>query len=192
MSEQPDGERDLGGPLSVAFLLLLFLVVVGGVLWWRLPNPKNVAAFGDAFGGVAGTLVSGFALVLLIFTVLQQQRALRLQREQLSLQREELRETRAELRRTADAQVASEKALQKQVRASQISAQLNAMTALMTFYREEEIRAKRGGTSEQIAEAREWQELFSRQIWTLLDEAGENYISKGSKGPWPPSDPRNQ
>jgi hypothetical protein len=124
MSTPPDDKRDLSGPLSIVVLLLLLLAVIGVVLWWLLPTPKSVAAFGDAFGGVAGTLVSGVALVLLVFTVLQQQRALKLQREELSLQRKELQETREELKRSADAQ-------NEQVNVAQMAARLNATSALL-------------------------------------------------------------
>jgi membrane protein implicated in regulation of membrane protease activity len=134
MSTPPDNKQDLSGPLSIVVLLLLLLAVIGVFLWWLLPTPKSVAAFGDAFGGVAGTLVSGFALVLLVFTVLQQQRALKLQREELSLQREELRDTREELKRTADAQEASGQVLREQVRIAQLVARLNAATALLGYY----------------------------------------------------------
>lgn len=131
MSKRPEAKRDLSGPLSIVGLSLLFLVVVAVAIWLVLPAPKSVVAFGEAFGGIAGTLISGFALVFLIFTVLQQQRALSLQREELSLQREELRETREELKRTADAQVASEQALQEQVRIAQLAARLDAATVLL-------------------------------------------------------------
>jgi hypothetical protein len=134
MSTPPGGKQDLSGPLAVFGLLLLLLAVIGVVLWWLLLTPKSVAAFGDAFGGVAGTLVSGFALVLLVFTVLQQQRALELQREELSLQREELGETREELKRTADAQEASGQVLREQVIIAQLVARLNAATALLGYY----------------------------------------------------------
>jgi membrane protein implicated in regulation of membrane protease activity len=127
MNTPPDNKRDLSGPLSIVVLLLLLLAVIGVFLWWLLPTPKSVAAFGDAFGGVAGTLVSGFALVLLVFTVLQQQRALKLQRE-------ELRDTREELKGSRKAQEGSEKALQAQVKVAQLTARLNAALALIAYY----------------------------------------------------------
>jgi hypothetical protein len=134
MSKQSDGKRDLSGPLSIIVLSLLFLVVTAAAIWWLLPAPKSVAAFGEAFGGVVGTVISSFALVFLIFTVLQQQRALDLQRKELFLQRQELKETREELRRTADAHEASGQVLQKQVRIAQLAARLNAALALLDHY----------------------------------------------------------
>lgn len=127
MRVRPDDTRDWSGLLSIVALSLLVLGATAAVIWRLLPAPKSVAAFGEAFGGIAGTLISSFALVLLVFTVLQQQRALGLQREELSLQRQEQRDTREELKRTADAQA-------EQVRIAQLAARLNAAIALLDLY----------------------------------------------------------
>ncbi|MGP4050218.1 DUF6082 family protein [Streptomyces sp. 2A115] len=64
------------------------------------------SAIGDYFGGVSAVF-SGLALLLLIVTLLFQQRELRLQRHELSLQRDELASSRAELRRSAEADMRS-------------------------------------------------------------------------------------
>lgn len=60
------------------------------------------SALGDYFGAVSAVF-SGIALLLLVTTLLFQQRELQLQRRELSLQREELASSRAELRRSAAA-----------------------------------------------------------------------------------------
>jgi 23S rRNA maturation mini-RNase III len=151
---------------------------IGWFIWQWLPEPKDVSVFAAAFGDIVGPLFAALAFFGVIYTVLTQ-------REELSLQRQEMK-------RTADAQEKSERTMQKQVRATQISAQLNAMTALINFYAADEERFRTRSRLAKAKEARENVEMFSRQMWTLLDEAGEHYISKGSKGPWPPSDPRNQ
>ncbi|WP_328874253.1 DUF6082 family protein [Streptomyces sp. NBC_00287] len=57
---------------------------------------------GDYFGAVSAVF-SGLALLLLVTTLLFQQRELQLQRRELALQREELAASRAELRRSAAA-----------------------------------------------------------------------------------------
>ncbi|MEU9187642.1 DUF6082 family protein [Streptomyces sp. NPDC048484] len=60
------------------------------------------SALGDYFGAVSA-IFSGLALLLLIATLVYQQRELRLQRLELSLQRGELKASRDELRRSAEA-----------------------------------------------------------------------------------------
>ncbi|MEU1147742.1 DUF6082 family protein [Streptomyces sp. NPDC005863] len=60
------------------------------------------SALRDYFGGVSAAF-SGLALLLLIVTLLIQQRELRLQRQELSLQRAELAASRTALHRAAEA-----------------------------------------------------------------------------------------
>ncbi|MER6132378.1 DUF6082 family protein [Streptomyces sp. NPDC001815] len=60
------------------------------------------SAMGDYFGAVSA-IFSGLALLLLIATLVYQQRELRLQRLELGLQRGELKASRDELRRSAEA-----------------------------------------------------------------------------------------
>ncbi|MEU8893027.1 DUF6082 family protein [Streptomyces sp. NPDC048442] len=59
------------------------------------------SSLGDYFGGVSA-LFSGTALLMLVITLVYQQRELRLQRQELTLQRAELVASRNELRRSAD------------------------------------------------------------------------------------------
>ncbi|QJT07187.1 hypothetical protein G9272_33515 [Streptomyces asoensis] len=56
---------------------------------------------GDYFGGISAVF-SGMALLLLVATLMFQQRELRLQRHELSMQRQELVSSRDELRRSAE------------------------------------------------------------------------------------------
>ena len=60
-----------------------------------------------------------------------------MQREELELQREELVATREELRRSAEAQAASSEALAKQIEVMQLTARLNALSSLASFYKGE-------------------------------------------------------
>ncbi|GAA3838307.1 DUF6082 family protein [Streptomyces chiangmaiensis] len=64
------------------------------------------SALGDYFGAVSAVF-SGVALLLLVTTLIFQQRELRLQRQELALQREELVASRDELRRSAAADLRS-------------------------------------------------------------------------------------
>lgn len=64
------------------------------------------SALGDYFGAISA-IFSGLALLLLVTTLLFQQRELRLQRMELSLQRDELTASRAELRRSAAADLSN-------------------------------------------------------------------------------------
>ena len=70
-------------------------------------SPEIWGQFGDYMGGVINPIFGFISVVLLIYTIRQQQEA-------LSLQREELQATREELARSAKAQEASEKALNEQ------------------------------------------------------------------------------
>ncbi len=132
MSRYESGSKSRHWGWVAAGLAFLFVVVmplgVGWFVWQQLPPPKDVSTFAGAFGDIVGPLFAALAFAGLIYTAL-------MQREELGLQREELRETRAELRRTADAQEASEKALQAQVKAADLTARLNAATALLEHYR---------------------------------------------------------
>ncbi|WP_328937480.1 DUF6082 family protein [Streptomyces tauricus] len=73
------------------------------------PNAETAterSTLGEYFGG-ASAVFSGLALLLLIITLLYQQKELRLQRQELSLQREELIASRNELRRGAESEMRS-------------------------------------------------------------------------------------
>ncbi|MGI5194373.1 DUF6082 family protein [Streptomyces sp. CA-288835] len=76
----------------------------------RVNGSQRAAAersdLGDYFGA-ASAVFSGLALLLLVTTLLFQQRELQLQRKELSLQRDELAASRAELRRSAAADMRS-------------------------------------------------------------------------------------
>ncbi|WP_231905610.1 DUF6082 family protein [Streptomyces davaonensis] len=71
-----------------------------------LATATQRSALGDYFGAVSAVF-SGLALLLLVTTLLFQQRELQLQRRELALQREELVASRAELRRSAAADLRS-------------------------------------------------------------------------------------
>ena len=95
----------------IAFILLP-LVTIGFYIRYFYKkditqSPEIWGQFGDYMGGVINPIFGFISVVLLIYTIRQQQEA-------LSLQREELQATREELARSAKAQEASEKALNEQ------------------------------------------------------------------------------
>lgn len=97
-------------PLLVAAYAAVLLVATWPVS--EISIAKS-GVLGDSFG-IINALFSGLAFSVLIVTVL-------LQREELKLQRQELEENRKELKRSASAQ--------------ELSARLNALTALFEEYR---------------------------------------------------------
>lgn len=125
MSDQKQDDG-FGSPLGWGFVIAGSLAL-GFILISIVSPGVKFQGRAQIFGDVVGTVVSTFALVLLIFTVMQQQRAIRLQREDLALNREELRETRKELADAAKAQ-------QQQVEVAQLTARLNAATARLNHY----------------------------------------------------------
>lgn len=107
------------------FILLVIGIqlVFGFSIYYFLPTWSDRGTFGDMFGAV-NTLFSGLAFAGIIYAIILQQRELKLQKEELEL-------TRRELTRSADAQEKSEKALQAQVRAAELSAKLTAINHLL-------------------------------------------------------------
>jgi hypothetical protein len=96
----------------VLVLSILPLVPIGFYVAYFYKNPiskssENWGQFGDYMGGVINPIFGFISVILLIYTILQQQKA-------LSLQEEELKATREELARSAKAQEESEKALNEQ------------------------------------------------------------------------------
>ncbi len=96
--------------ISIVFsIIIVFGLFIG---FWMLNRywysiPPTAAEFGDSFGAV-NALFSALAFAGIIITIL-------LQRKELALQREELANTRLELKKSAEAQEASQKALNWQV-----------------------------------------------------------------------------
>ncbi len=95
--------------VSSLILLVLLLAVVGMWLWIPpflmsdITDIEQRGLHGDSFGSV-NSLFTGLAFAALIFTILLQQREIRLQREDLKSQMEEMRLSRAEIARQGDLQ----------------------------------------------------------------------------------------
>lgn len=98
--------------ILIGLFILLPLVPIGFYFAYFHENPISKSSeiwgqFGDYMGGVINPIFGFISVILLLYTIRQQQEA-------LSLQRDELQATREELARSAKAQEASEKALNEQ------------------------------------------------------------------------------
>jgi len=134
--------KKFSGNLSKLYLLLavvIFIWILFSILLPKIePSLANRAILGDSYGTI-NSLFSGLAFSGIIYTIL-------LQRKELALQREELIHTRKELSRSADAQENLELQQKRQAENLKITAKLNALNSLLTYYSNEEIRALDLGT----------------------------------------------
>ncbi len=107
----------------LAWIVAIAVALVASSLWAYFcsfgpanfsKDPAVWGQFGDFIGGTANPLISTLALIAIVLTIV-------LQSKQLDISSQELHETRQELKRSSDAQ--------------ELSARLNALTALFTEYR---------------------------------------------------------
>lgn len=124
---------------TILWILLAFIVI----LWILYPfilikfiNEVNFRGlFGDSYGAL-NTLFSGFAFAALIFTIVQQNTQLQVQKEELVLQRKELELTRIELSRSAKAQESTEKSIKNQALLMEYSSRLDGLKTLYQTYKD--------------------------------------------------------
>jgi hypothetical protein len=95
--------------VSAGILVILIAIVIGLWIWLPAFLTKDVeslsdkAAFGDSYGAVSA-LFTGLAFAGLVFTILLQQREIKLQREDFVSQLEEMKLSREEVGRQVKAQ----------------------------------------------------------------------------------------
>ncbi len=153
-------EDRLGGLYKLligVFVVWLISIFIVPFIYTEL---NDRALFGDSFG-VINSLFSGFAFAGIIYTIL-------LQRKELSLQRKELRETREELKRSANAQEKSETQQRRQSENLKITAQLNALSTLVSYYSDVETKNKTLNPSKKSHAQRE-QETYIQRIKEILN-----------------------
>ena len=92
-----------------------------------------------------------------------------MQRKELALQRQELKETRMELERSADAQEKSEKQQRRQSENLKITAKLNALSTLVSYYSDLETKTKNINASKYKSSQRE-QEIYIQKIKEILNK----------------------
>jgi len=112
--------------LWVAFGVTSLWLVSGTIVYLVFSSWTDRGTFGDMFGAI-NSLFSGLALAGIIIAII-------LQSQELEYQRQELRQTRQELARTAKAQEESRDALTKQAQLLEVTAYLNALTAVIQSY----------------------------------------------------------
>ena len=83
--------------IGIAIALYVGLIV-GGI------NPANLGTFGDLFGGVLNPFLALFSVVLLSYTLIQNNDALRLSAKEIELTREEMEKARVEYAKSSTAQ----------------------------------------------------------------------------------------
>lgn len=134
---------------GVCVLGTVFAIYIAYFGAWEISaNPDDWGVFGDFIGGTANPILSFLTIVLLSITIILQAKQLTISSNELRLSREELQLTRSELERSASAQVLSEKALRAQAAASEATAQLATINALMEYYGSEIIKIKKGAYRE--------------------------------------------
>lgn len=155
--------------VSIVLVLLLVLgIVTGGgwLIWHELPTWSDRGNFGQMFGPIE-TLLSGLALVGVVY-------ALILQRDELRLQHDDLIASQADLARSSRAQEAAMLALRDQVQALQQTARIESMNALLPLLRERIAKVPHGARG---SEAFERLVLQAEQLEDALAQTANELIT---------------
>jgi len=150
--------------LNGLFVLVFIVIIIWISSIFIIPNflleLNKRALLGDSFGTI-NSLFSGLAFAGIIYTIL-------LQRKELALQRQELKETRLELERSATAQEKSERQQRRQSENLKITAKLNALSTLVSYYSNVESKSKNfDGAKYKLAQTE--QENYIVRIKGILD-----------------------
>lgn len=165
-ANQKNNNRDKFNNLYILIaLIIVFWLGSFFLIKHYLFDLNDRALLGDSFG-VVNSLFSGLAFAGIIYTIV-------LQRKELSLQRQELKETRKELQRSATAQENSEKQQKRQSENLKITAKLNALSTLVSYY--SDLETKTGKTNVKLSkDAKMQQEIFIDKIKTILSNKEMN------------------
>ena len=183
-SEDPASKLSTMGAKSMmwvlALIVLLSIAAIGATLFAYLihfnagfsTSQEVWGQFGDFVGGLLNPVLSFFALMALVLTVLLQSRQLEMAREQLDNSRAELRATRGQLQRSADAQAQTAAALVEQARHAALSSRLSALSSALQV-QSEVVRQSQGvplptGFDYQAQVSRK--EELAREIMSITDE----------------------
>ena len=154
----------LNGLFVLIVVVILIWIASVFIIPYFLSDLNKRALLGDSFGTI-NSLFSGLAFAGIIYTIL-------LQRKELALQRQELKETRLELERSATAQEKSEMQQRRQSENLKITAKLNALSTLVSYYSNVETKTKNFDGA-RYREAQNEQEKYISRIKDLL------YIKEG-------------
>jgi septal ring factor EnvC (AmiA/AmiB activator) len=147
--------------LIISIIIVLLIWSISGLTIYLISdNWGDRGTIGDMFGAV-NALFSGLAFAALLYT-------LQLQREEIKLNRTEIALNRNELSKSVKAQQESQEALKQQVTQTHLTAQLNAMNTVISYYNSQIESSK--STQETIDKARAKRRLIIQKIDDLIDE----------------------
>jgi len=135
--------RQIINILSYIMVFAITIIIITFILYFTNFNGKfserqdDWGQFGSFIGGMLGPVLSFFALMTLVFTVILQGRQLDYAREEVENSRDELAATREQLERSADAQAKTALALIEQAEYSAMSARLSALRSTLDVLSEE-------------------------------------------------------
>jgi len=119
------------GTAVVCVFLAWMLIPILLVDWLAASNlPENAGMIGDMFGSV-NAFFAGLAVMLLIYSIFQMNKSIKIQQHELSLQRQELSESREVLKEQADSQKEMIQAIQSLAQQTSYSTYVAAQTTLL-------------------------------------------------------------
>lgn len=123
--------RILFGTAGAFILFDLWLLTPRALsFFYETTSVSETGAIGDTYGAFNG-LVSGGAMIALVFSIYLQRKDLAKQSEQLELQREEMKLTREEMENQRAELALSSKAMRDQVQIASMTAQLSLFPAMI-------------------------------------------------------------
>lgn len=152
--------------LKLTLFVIIIWCVSAFLIIQGLDNWADRGTFGDMFGAV-NALFSGLAFAALIYTIV-------LQREDIQHNREEISMNRTELHKSVKAQQKSLAALKLQAKQTHLTAKVNAMNSLLSYYNSQIESDK---TDEEIKQkAREKRKAIIKQIDDLIDGLDDSSV----------------
>ena len=151
--------------LSFGWMMVTILLVIvvwsasGLIIYYASDNWGDRGTMGDMFGAV-NSLFSGLAFAALLLTIFQQ-------RQEIKLNRIAIDQNRKELAKSAVAQHHAQEALKEQVAQMHLTAKLNAMNTVISYYN---TRIKDSNASSELVEkASQKRKAIIQQIDDLID-----------------------
>lgn len=155
------------GLLSSLIILVVVIWIISAVfILLFLDSWSDRGTFGDLFGAV-NALFSGLAFAGVTYAIFLQKQDLELQKNEIALNREELK-------KSSKAQQKSEKALTAQVEQMKISAKLNALNTIISYYNQQ--LATPGLSGEQSQKIRDKRKATIKEIDLLIDRVGDDEL----------------
>ena len=147
--------------LLIKMFAIVFLLwgVSAIVIYYLLDNWTDRGTIGDMFGAV-NALFSGLALAGLLYTIF-------LQRDEIKMNRKEIDLNRKELKKSAEVQQKANKAMHEQSVQTHLTAQINAMSTVISYYNAQ--IENQANSPELIERAKQKRKMLIQQINDLID-----------------------